>query len=280
MALMENSELISSFEQLGLSPNEAKVYLALLENHPITGYQLSKNSGILRPVVYEMLNRLVEKGGARIVKSNPDTYMPVEIDEFLRNIEEDFSSARKQITGDLKGFLAVEESDFFWNITGKKSIFNAAISMIESAQKSILIGAQSQAHLNLISEAMSARLSAENPPEITLFSYFALNTEGATTYSFNLDRGFTNPRINPNLLSICVDESQALLANMVDDKTCKAVQSKNQALIHLVHDDIQKRIYDLRLYKLFGPEKIKTLLDDEDRKLIDAIDKHLSHRVY
>ncbi len=133
MAISERPDLIESFGKLGLSPNEARVYLALLEKHPITGYQLSKSSGILRPVVYEMLNRLVEKGGARIIKSNPDTYIPVEIDEFLKNIESEFDESRKFISKVLKESVVVDNTDFFWNIVGRKNILNSIFSMIERA---------------------------------------------------------------------------------------------------------------------------------------------------
>ena len=272
MSLTENSDLIHNFENLGLSPNEAKVYLALIENHPITGYQLSKVSGILRPIVYEMLGRLVEKGGARIVKSTPDTYAPVEINEFLKNIESDFSEARKHISSSLEVATKPDHSDFFWNLIGRKTIINAIDSLIEKADTQILLAVHSPQNLSLILPYLK-KAQNENKIQIDIFSYYQLDSEGITIYNYNLD--FTTPieQLPLNTLYIVSDEKEALIANMTDVKTAKAVYSHNSALIKLVRQDIMHQIYFIRLWKLLGTDKLKILLSNEDRKILEMIER-------
>lgn len=47
---------------LGFTEYEAHVYLALLQHHTASGYQLSKASGVPRSMVYEALGRLAQRG--------------------------------------------------------------------------------------------------------------------------------------------------------------------------------------------------------------------------
>ncbi len=273
MGITERPEIIESFEKLGLSTNEAKVYLALLENHPITGYQLSKNSGILRPVVYEMLNRLVEKGGARIIKSNPDTYIPVDIDEFLKNIEIDYTDAKKNIFKTLKDFLIIDNTDYFWNIIGRKNIINSLLMMIERAKSEIYININSQDFLDNIIKKLEEKL--KESVEINIFSYYLLEAKGITLYSYKLDQLFKADEFSQDFILICVDGLESIIVNMSDEKTAKAVYSKNQAMVKNIRVNIINNIYLYRIWTYLGTDRLKSLINNDDRKLLERIEKYL-----
>ena len=273
MGISERPDILKSFENLGLSTNEAKVYLALLENHPITGYQLSKNSGILRPVVYEMLNRLVEKGGARIIKSNPDTYIPVEIDEFLKNIEIDFTEAKKNIVKTLKDFLVVDNTDYFWNIIGKKNIINSILMMLEKAQKEVFIYVQKQEHLDELIKKLDEKL--KNHVQIDLFSYYQLDTRGITLYSYKLDDQFKMESGLRDFMLVCADNQEGIVVNFSDEKTAKAAFSRNEVLVKTIRQNILHNIYIYRIWTFMGTDRLKQLVNNEDRKLLESIDSYL-----
>lgn len=271
MSLNEHPEIIESFEKLGLSPNEAKVYMALLENHPNTGYQLSKISGILRPVVYEMLGRLVEKGGARIVKSNPDTYIPVEIEEFLKNIESDFTDAKKNISLTLNASTVTDKTDFFWNIQGRKNIINAIQTMIESAQAAIYLSINSQEYFDELKNCLIKKM--EQNVHIDIFSHYGLDTHGLTLYSYNLDTKTALDSFPVEHITLVYDDYQAIIANVSDNKTGKAAQSTNNILIENVRQGILNKIYLIRLWKLLGTDKIKIMMTHEDRKSLELVER-------
>jgi HTH-type transcriptional regulator, sugar sensing transcriptional regulator len=274
LGISEHPSIVESFEKLGLSSNEARVYLALLENHPITGYQLSKNSGILRPVVYEMLNRLVEKGGARIIKSNPDTYIPVEIDEFLKNIEIDFSDAKKNINKALKEFLVVDNTDFFWNIIGKKNIINSMLMMIERAGKEIMIRVNSQDYLDDLSKKLEEKL--KQGVQIDIFSHYELETKGMTLYSYKLGPAFKAEDIPKDLVLMSVDGLEGIIVYMSDEKTAKAAFSKNISLVYSVRQNILHNIYMYRIWTYLGTDRLKALINNDDRKLLERIESSLA----
>jgi len=54
--------LIENLKELGLSENEAKIYIALLELGSCTTGPIIKKSGLYRVIVYDTLEKLLEKG--------------------------------------------------------------------------------------------------------------------------------------------------------------------------------------------------------------------------
>lgn len=64
-------DIINTLEQAGLSGNEVKVYLALLDLGSALAGKITKKSGINRTNVYDSLERLIEKGlVGYVIKAN------------------------------------------------------------------------------------------------------------------------------------------------------------------------------------------------------------------
>lgn len=59
--MKSNISIIEDMKSLGLSEYEIKAYLKLLEQYPVNGYTLSKESGIPRSRIYEVLDSLKNK---------------------------------------------------------------------------------------------------------------------------------------------------------------------------------------------------------------------------
>ncbi|MDF2536313.1 MAG: TrmB family transcriptional regulator, partial [Bacillales bacterium] len=53
--------LIEKFSEIGFSKNEAKVYITLLRESALNGYEISKKSGVPRSMVYAVIAKLVVK---------------------------------------------------------------------------------------------------------------------------------------------------------------------------------------------------------------------------
>ncbi|MBI5389017.1 helix-turn-helix domain-containing protein [Candidatus Woesearchaeota archaeon] len=60
----------SFFKELGLTANETEIYLTLLKSGPITVNEIAQRSGLHRQVVYDSLERLLEKGYVAFVVEN------------------------------------------------------------------------------------------------------------------------------------------------------------------------------------------------------------------
>lgn len=87
-----NIESIETLERVGLSPNEAKVYFALLDLGSSLAGKMADKTGIHRRAVYDALNRLVEKGIVSfVIKSGKKYYEaanPEKLLWFLKEKEE------------------------------------------------------------------------------------------------------------------------------------------------------------------------------------------------
>jgi sugar-specific transcriptional regulator TrmB len=58
----QNPELVRTLEQIGLSPKEAQVYLALLALESSTAYEIAQHCEVKKPTVYVILEDLRQKG--------------------------------------------------------------------------------------------------------------------------------------------------------------------------------------------------------------------------
>lgn len=69
----------------GLTRQESSLYLTLLSDGALTGYEAAKRTGISRSNTYTALACLVDKGAARLMEGTPVRYIPVDIEEFSNN---------------------------------------------------------------------------------------------------------------------------------------------------------------------------------------------------
>lgn len=77
--------MIEKLLLFGLGRQEAMIYLCLLENSGLTGYEVAKLTGISRSNVYNGLAALVDHGAAYVQEGASTRYTAVELDEFCDN---------------------------------------------------------------------------------------------------------------------------------------------------------------------------------------------------
>ena len=83
---MEIEEVLQS---IGLENKEIKIYLALLGEPESTATKISKHTSIDRTFIYELLNKLIEKGLASyVIKNNIKYFSAVDPGVLLKNLEE------------------------------------------------------------------------------------------------------------------------------------------------------------------------------------------------
>jgi HTH-type transcriptional regulator, sugar sensing transcriptional regulator len=83
--LLDADELPRSLTELGLSQNEARLYLALLRLSDGTAAQLARESGVPRPKVYEALGAMESRGFCTTVGDRVTRFRPVAPEVALRD---------------------------------------------------------------------------------------------------------------------------------------------------------------------------------------------------
>ncbi|MFP4975967.1 TrmB family transcriptional regulator [Paenibacillus sp. CN-4] len=133
-------ELLPILKNLQFTEYEAKAYLALLEESPLTGYAVAKNSGVPRSKIYEVLEALVMRGDIFVSYGSTPQYVPVQAKELVRNrrlkAEEHFRRAEQSLE---RFEQSSADRENIWNITGRREILDKAIDCIEKAQHRILL---------------------------------------------------------------------------------------------------------------------------------------------
>ncbi|MFJ8090276.1 TrmB family transcriptional regulator [Lysinibacillus sp. NPDC095746] len=135
-------ELIAQLKELGFTEYEAKAYIALVQNSHVSAYQVSKNSGIPRARIYDILDVLVEKGLVLKEETADQTiYSSIPVAVFLQQIQQRWQSNFTSISDQLEK-LEVKEQEAehkVVTIKGKEAIVNYCQSLLKKAEKKVIL---------------------------------------------------------------------------------------------------------------------------------------------
>ena len=88
------ADSIEQLQKLGFNGSEATIYVTLLRNGPLTGYELARASGVARPNVYGVLQKLEERGAVSRLDERPGTrYAPLPFAELLARMRQRYELA-------------------------------------------------------------------------------------------------------------------------------------------------------------------------------------------
>ncbi len=141
--VMDRKELLKN---LGLTEQESKVYLALLELGPSLAGIISRKTGIHRRNIYDITDRLIKKGViGYIIKNNRRLFEAVNPEKFLDILKE----REKEFSEALPGFKELytktkekQETNFYKGKDGLKVIFQ---DQLESNKEVLILGASKAA---------------------------------------------------------------------------------------------------------------------------------------
>lgn len=133
-------DLIDQLIALGMTEYESKVYLALLGEHPATGYQISKAAGIPRSMVYEALGRLEARGAAlKTLEDKAALYRPVSPDTLLDRYEQETRARLAGLRAGLGPLYHKQDEGRLWNFSGRKETLQHAAELIAGAAHELML---------------------------------------------------------------------------------------------------------------------------------------------
>lgn len=135
------SNVLHELQALGFGEYEARAYVSLLQRGSLTGYQLAKASGVPRPNIYPVLDRLEERGAvSRITVEGGVRYVALPADEMLSRIGRDASVRLEKAREAMKELEASPETPQVWNLEGYEVMLGRAREIIENSGKQLLVG--------------------------------------------------------------------------------------------------------------------------------------------
>ena len=135
-----NSDAVDKLMELGLAEYEAKAYLSLLRESPITGHELAELSGVPRSTIYEVVGRLTARGAAVTLPTvDANKYAPVPVGEFLDRLHREYGELIVSLKDNLSALTSCRDLEYLWTIEGQDNIMDRAREMISRTQSRIYL---------------------------------------------------------------------------------------------------------------------------------------------
>lgn len=132
--------LIEQLQQLGFGEYETKAYLGLLQEHPLNGYALAKVSGIPRPNIYGVLQKLEERGVVAAVNTAAGVvYSPIAPQELIRRLSHHIGEVLTAAQRGLEALATPAQETYVQNVQGRDYLLEHARDLIESANDRLLL---------------------------------------------------------------------------------------------------------------------------------------------
>lgn len=231
-------EEYDSLVNLGFSQNEAKVYITLLRNKRLNGYEIAKLSGVSRSLVYEVVNRLVGRGILIRLEGEPNYYIPLEYEKLIARIKKENEERISRAEEFLKGLADGEESrDYVLNIVGYDKFIKKAAVLIDSAEREISLSIW-YSEFGLLREALEN--AVKRGIKIYIFTFEEIELDGAVIFSYRLTDA---SRLFPyRRLTLIVDGIQCLNGERGGSEDIYTY-TKNHAVVSLAIDEIVLNIF-------------------------------------
>jgi sugar-specific transcriptional regulator TrmB len=254
-------DLIEQLMALGLTEYESKVYLALLRDYPATGYQLSKEAGIPRSMVYEALGRLEARGAVlKTLEEKATLYRPVAPDTLLDRYDQESRTRISALRTGLAPLYIKQDEGRLWNFSGRKEALAYAADMIAQATNELML-VLTDADV----EELRPLLIGAHERGVRLGVMLTGKAE------FDLGQVVRHPPHETELhrmqetLIIIADERDFLMAS--GHTTTLTTVTTNQNMVLIARQFIWMELFAQRIFKRLGNDLLERL-DPEDRRVL------------
>lgn len=238
---MEKKEVIQAIENLGLSNYEAKAYFALLSESPLTGYKLSKNSGVPRSRIYETIEKLAAKGLVFSQEGDTTLLIPVSLEAFLEKKEKESKRNINFLKEVLPQLKKPVEAQGIWTISGRDQIFESINHFISQAKSHVYI-------VSFDSDILffEGALTEAKKRHVSIFGAYC----GEKVFKLeNLYPHQGQPCSSCRDISLSIDSEQALVGCTFPPDGAKIAVTKNPGIIHVAEEYIKHEIFLSQLFK-------------------------------
>lgn len=217
----------------GLTRQESTIYLTLLSDGALTGYEAAKRTGISRSNTYTALACLVDKGAARLMEGTPVRYISVEIEEFSNNKLKHLRQVKQFLQEQIP--VRTEAMEGYITIQGDVHISDKVSYMLEHAVHRVYFSGENQV-LDSYREILERRgaeglkvVVITNPP------YELLNAR-----MYLADR-------KPGQIGVIVDSATVLTGDVGNGDQSACLYSGKKNLVDLFKDSLSNEIKIIEL---------------------------------
>jgi sugar-specific transcriptional regulator TrmB len=254
---------IDKLVRIGFSEYEAKAYVALLRENPVTGYQAAKLSGVPRSMIYEVLGKLVTRGAVMTLRKEGSTqYAPVEANEFLDQLHRDHKDLIVSIKNDLTALESATDLEYVWNIDGHDHIMAKAQEMIDQAGDRIYVSL-----LPATFPALQPALqdAVERGVRVVAYSTQELDLPGGRVIATPVPEQ-AHERVEGLWLVLVVDGREVLIGELLTQNQARASWTGSPLFVFVTEHHLRTDLYLPRVLAMLGEDAFD-LIQEEDHEL-------------
>lgn len=229
---MDIEKMLTGFD---LTEQEANIYVSLVINGKMTGYEVAKQTGISRSNVYTSLTGMVDKGALYMIEDRAKHYIPVPIEEFCNNKIRDLQKLKQNLIKNMPE--QQKNTEGYITIKGKDNILNKIKNMLKQTRKRIYISTSNKTLQEIKSQlekAVSENLKVviiTNPP---------FNLTGAKVY---------HAEKSQQQIRLIVDSRKVLTGDIKNGSNSTCLYSKKKNLVDLFKEALKNEITLIELQK-------------------------------
>jgi sugar-specific transcriptional regulator TrmB len=241
--------------EVGFSENEAKVYVALLTENPLTAYESAKRAAVPTSKVYEVIARLLERGAVfEVDASEKKRYIPLPPDELIASHRTRVETTLDELREGLNNIALSKDLTFIRTIHDYGYLIDKAKRIVESATATLLVSICPR-EMELLRPALSA---AENRGvSIAIVHFGQLAKSVGKTYVHPIESTIFEEKGGQGLI-VTADSKEVLFAKNRMDGTTEGIHSMSEGFVAMAEDFISHDIYILKIVRRFD----KALLNE------------------
>jgi len=256
--------------ELGFTGYEAKAYVSLLQQYPATRYELSKNSGVPRSAIYDVINRLEYYGAVSVISTKQEKYVPLPPEQFLRMLEQRFSQKIEVFRRSLSDIKIKMEPEQLWNLSGYQNLVSKAREMIQNAHESIYLSAWRSEVLELekyLKEAESREV------KVVIFSFTQIPEIGYN-YSYQMNEKELE-KVWDHKIVLVRDHEELLMGEVNKIVEKRVAWTLNKAIVQIAENYI---ILDITLFGIRAGVDVRDAVIEAHPGELGLLDKMLKER--
>ncbi len=224
-------------KELGFTVYEAKTYVSLLQNSPVTRYELSKNSGVPRSAIYSVIKQLENLGAVNALYSHPEKYIPLPPEQLFKLLENRLKERIGKAMEGLKGIESNLMADHLWNIVGYQNMIHKAREIIQNSQKEIYLSAWRREIDHFKDDLRNAR---SRGVKITIFAFTEIDCKADYLFTYNLPEEEL-AKFWAHKIILVADKKELLMGEADEKLPKKTAWTTNKAIVdiatnHLILD--------------------------------------------
>lgn len=262
----------SKLMEVGFTENEAKVYVALLTENPLTAYEAAKRAAVPTSKVYEVITRLLERGAVfEISEKEKRRYIPLPPDELIATHRTQVDATLDELREGLNSIALSKDLSFIRTIHDYGLLINKARRIIESAATTLLVSTWPKE----MEQLRPSLVAAEKRNVQIAIVHFGQTVEPiGKTYEHPIENTIFEEKGGQGLI-VAADSKEVLFAKTSKDNTTGGIHSMSEGFIAMAEDFIHHDIYILKILRRFDKSllqvygknywKLRDIFKDEEQ---------------